>query len=103
MSKEIRRTRTADAEMDAIVVLNQVLEPLDRAAAKRVLTWADKRYVNPDFPVPETQMDGVSKFFDAIQETAREMHVSPPAKILDAMALVVQEMREQGKIEAHAA
>lgn len=99
-TSEIRRRKTADPELDAITVINQALAHLDRPAAKRVLDWADKRFVNLDEPLRGDQLEGVTKFMEAIEATAREMQISPPVKILDAMALVVTEMREQRKLEA---
>jgi hypothetical protein len=78
MTDEIRRRKTQDPEMDALVVLHQALEPLDRPAAKRVLAWADERYVNPADPVP---LGSVNKFLEALATTAREMHVSPPGPV----------------------
>jgi hypothetical protein len=90
---EIRRTRTADPEMDAISILNQALAPLDRSAAKRVLRWAEERYVHLDPVLSNGDLSGVTKFMGALVETAETLNVSPPSVILTAMGRVVDEIK----------
>ena len=46
MSKEIRRTRTADRELDAISVITQALSDLDIQTCERVIKWAQERFVS---------------------------------------------------------
>jgi hypothetical protein len=45
MGEEIRRRKTADPEMDALMVITQALEGLEPEACERILSWAKDRFV----------------------------------------------------------
>lgn len=45
MAEEIRRRRTGSPEIDAMVVIEQAMEPLDARERGRVIQWAEGRYV----------------------------------------------------------
>jgi hypothetical protein len=44
-NEEIRRRKTTDPEMDAINVVTQALAPLDMETCRRVLKWAEDRFI----------------------------------------------------------
>jgi hypothetical protein len=77
MSKEIRRSRTGDPEMDAINVITQALEPLDRHACERVLKWAKERYVEIHLPgLALKDMGKANEFMQGVAVTASRLNMN---------------------------
>lgn len=86
--------QTRDLEMEALGDVARALAPLDRGAAKRVLDWANKRYVEVETPMSHESMDALNKFLEAIHKTAQRLHIARPADLLTAMALVAEKTDE---------
>jgi hypothetical protein len=99
MTEEIRRRKTVDPEMDAIMVIAQAFSALDRDAAGRVLVWAQKRYVDPPSldGLGVDQHESLNKFMEAITATANRVGIAKPIDLLRAMGRVADELgREEG-------
>jgi hypothetical protein len=72
-SSEIRRRRTGDPEMDAMAVITDALEPLDRNACKRVLAWAEKRFDRDVLSgIGESQTEELLGYFEKVERMAKE-------------------------------
>lgn len=89
--QEIRRRKTSDPEMDAIMVISQAFADLDRAAINRVLKWAEDRYVRIPHLMPAEATEALTNFTNGIQEVARRL-ASNPRDVLIAMEKVTAEM-----------
>lgn len=97
-SEEIRRRRTADPEMDAINVISQALDGLDRNQCERVLRWAGERYVKFKLPGLElADMKGVNNFMTAAAQMASRLNMANPEELLKAMAKVADELPVEGE------
>jgi hypothetical protein len=96
---EIRRRKTSDPELDALIVLEQALSPLSRVAAGRVLRWAEERYTR-DADVPVADLQAINAWMSGIQQVAREMGAVPLDVIKAAAATCVREQRELESADA---
>jgi hypothetical protein len=93
MPDEIRRRKTSDPEMDAILVIAQALEPLSRTQAQRVLDWAEKRFTRVELPgLSADMMASTNRFMEALGKTASRMGMATPEDLLQAMARVASEL-----------
>lgn len=98
MTEEIRRRKTSDPEMDAIYVIAQALEPLDRSACERVVKWAEERYVRIRLPGLDVgDMQGVNKFFEATAKMASRLNMADSQVLLNAMGRVAEELPSEGE------
>lgn len=100
--EEIRRRRTNDPEMDAITIISQALRGLDRDACRRVLQWAQKRYVDPPSDRVIENVDGakaIGNFMEAIGQLGNRLQIMPPARLIPIMERIVNEAHEQEKAE----
>lgn len=76
MTEEIRRRKTADPEMDAMQVLVQAFEPLDGLVIKRVLEWAEDRFIaEPRDRQVRLQLDGLKEQFALLKQRAEGLGV----------------------------
>lgn len=74
---EIRRRRTDDPEMDALAVIDQVMEPLDERARNRVLEWASAKFVeDPKRAIGEQAFEAMKRQMDAINDRAQFLGVT---------------------------
>lgn len=72
--EEIRRRKTTDPEMDAIVVISQALAGLDSETCARVLKWAEDRFIEqPKREIKEMAWLSVSEQIKAYQKYAKEL------------------------------
>lgn len=92
---EIRRRKTNDREMDAIIVITQALADLDRVAAARVLEWARQRFVEADTLMPLEAMKAGTNFIEGINTIAKRLGGTDPLKVLRAMERVVGELDKE--------
>lgn len=81
-----------DAEIRAMMAIRRVLEPLDRNACDRVLSWASDRYVRENIAIDPA---AVSKFMEAINEAARKMGDIRPLDIVVAAEEIARVRAEQ--------
>lgn len=76
MADEIRRRKTADPEMDAMVVIAQVLEGLDSDTRARVLKWAEDRFLEqPKRGISNLAFASIKAQVDAYKKFAEELGV----------------------------
>src|SRR5688500_4613020 len=76
MSDEIRRRKTSDPEMDAIVLISQALASLDTETCARVLKWAEDRYIEQaKREIKELAWTGGKGQIEAYQKYAERMGV----------------------------
>lgn len=74
--EEIRRRKTADPEMDALVLVAQALAPLDHETCARVLKWAEDRFIEqPKREVAEMAWVSVDAQIQAYQKFAKKLGV----------------------------
>lgn len=72
--EEIRRRKTADPEMDAIIVIAQALASLDAETCSRVLEWAKDRFIEqPKREIKELAWLSVDAQISAYKKYAGEM------------------------------
>lgn len=76
MTEEIRRRRTADPEIDALVVLEQALASLDAETCERVLKWALDRFVEtPKRQIKEMAWLSIQEQLEAYKKYAADLGV----------------------------
>jgi hypothetical protein len=74
MTEEIRRRRTADPEIDALVVIEQALAGLPVDTCKRVLDWAMDRFIEErKRNISEMAMASIESQLRSIQEVAEAL------------------------------
>jgi DNA-binding response OmpR family regulator len=74
--KEIRRTKTADRELDAINVISQAFADLDTQTIARILKWAEQRFViDPKRQAIDSWGEVFSGQIEIAQRWAKELGV----------------------------
>lgn len=80
-----------DAEIVALQAVVTALEPLPREARKRVLDWAEQRFVNP--PIFTGDVDWFSKFTNGLFTESQRLGKNPGE--LWGLAVRLSEKTEQ--------
>lgn len=97
MADEIRRRKTSDPEMDAMMVLAQAFNGLDRNTIDRVLKWAEARYVKEGSLMSTESMKALTQFQDGIVKIAKNLN-APPRDVLNSMAKVADKVEEEASV-----
>jgi hypothetical protein len=103
MSQRDRSTEPSnDPELRAMLALRKALEPLDTDGCRRVLAWANARYVESHrFHMDDFDTDAFANFTKALNESARKLGTVAPLDILKFVEYV-DELKKQeanGEVE----
>lgn len=83
--------------MDAINIITQALEPLDRNACERVIKWAEDRYVRLRLPGLESgDLNQVNQFMTAVGQTASRLNMNG-ADLLSELGKLAERLPADGE------